>query len=116
MRVMYHALNMIISVFPFRKVQSNSALRPWEKKALKISSKLYQLKTDNPLIRTLPRAPRVSVLTRFDLILKNASLTIKYGKSDLWFDCITLAEFALLSTLTLIYRGTGDQNVQNFAM
>ena len=56
------------------------------------------------------------MLTRFDLILKNASLTIKYGKSDLWFDGITLAEFALLSTLTLIYRGTGDQNVQNLAM
>ena len=64
-------------------------------------------------------APRVSVLTRFDFILKKRVFTHKQGKyrkSDLLFDDITLAKFTLLSTLTLLYRGTGGQNVQNFAM
>ena len=64
-------------------------------------------------------APRVSVLTRFDFILKKRVFTHKQGKyrkSDLLFDDITLAKFTLLSTLTSLYRGTGGQNVQNFAM
>ena len=64
-------------------------------------------------------APGVSVLTRFDFILKKRVFTHKQGKyrkSDIWFDGITLTEFTLLSTLTLIHRGTGGQNVQNFAM
>ena len=58
-----------------------------------------------------PQSIRVNELW---LYLKNASLLI--NKANLWFDGITLAKFTLLSTLTLLYRGTSGQNVQNFAM
>ena len=64
--------------------------------------------------RSIVYGPQSIRVHEVSLYLKNATHKQgKYRKSDLWFDGITLAEFTLLSTLTLIYRGTGGQNVQN---